>query len=89
MEVGNGDCIAFDLSLGEDPPVVYLSHDDGQGHGYVMGRNFMELIDHWSRIGFVGSEDWVWLPFVAGKLSGLDPECGAAQQWREILNLRI
>lgn len=41
MEVGNGDYLAFDLSIPIDPPVVYLSHDDGKGHGYTLGVNFL------------------------------------------------
>ena len=33
MEVGNGDFIAFDLKeYPQKAPIVYLSHDDGEGH---------------------------------------------------------
>ena len=33
MNVPNGDVIAFDMKESEiNPSVVYLSHDDGEGH---------------------------------------------------------
>ena len=36
MNVPNGDAIAFDMKESEiNPSVVYLSHDDGEGHGYI------------------------------------------------------
>lgn len=42
MEVGNGDFIAFDLKkYPNNSPIVYLSHDDGEGHGYVLGNDFI------------------------------------------------
>jgi len=89
LDLGNGDFLAFDLNGGDDPPVVYLSHDDGEGHGYVLGRNFAEFLDHWSRLAFVGLEDWQWLPFVKDRSVGLDPECGLAREMREILKLNL
>lgn len=56
--VGNGDYVAFDVKSGDEPPVVYLSHADGQGHGYILAHHFMELLDKGSQIAFVGEEDW-------------------------------
>lgn len=58
MEVGNGDYWAFDLKGGEDAPVVYLSHEDGPRHGYILAHRFMELLEQGSQIAFVGAEDW-------------------------------
>lgn len=41
MNVPNGDVIAFDMKESEiNPSVVYLSHDDGEGHGYILGKDF-------------------------------------------------
>jgi cell wall assembly regulator SMI1 len=39
-EVGNGDYIAIDLCPARTGEVVYLSHDDGDGHGQVLARSF-------------------------------------------------
>lgn len=39
MTVANGDVIALDIKQDkENPPVVYLSHDDGEGHGQFWGK---------------------------------------------------
>ncbi|CAH2213863.1 SMI1/KNR4 family protein [Tepidibacter aestuarii] len=44
MNVPNGDMIAFDLKeYPERTPIVYLSHDDGEGHGYILGEDFIIL----------------------------------------------
>ncbi|WP_053360810.1 SMI1/KNR4 family protein [Bacillus sp. FJAT-27251] len=88
-EVGNGDYLAFDMSYGDDASIVYLSHDGGEGHGFRLGDNFIEFIDRWSRLGFVGCEDWQWMPFTAGPESGLLPDSEAAQRFRAWLGLNI
>ncbi|GGN91430.1 SMI1/KNR4 family protein [Saccharibacillus kuerlensis] len=88
MEVGNGDYLAFDL-LESDNPVVYLSHADGQGHGYTLGRNFIDFLERTSKIGFVGPEDWQWRIFVDSKHSGLNPEGTAAAQFRKLMGFEL
>lgn len=87
MEVGNGDYVAFDVKSGDDPPVVYLSHADGQGHGYILAHHFMELLEKGSRIAFVGTEDWQWLTFTESKDSGINVQSTAAAQWRKLIGL--
>jgi hypothetical protein len=88
-EVGNGDYLAFDLNGSDDPTVVYLSHDDGEGHGYKMANNFAELIENWSRVAFVGCEDWQWLPFTTSPESGIVADGEAAKRFRNWLKLDI
>ena len=78
LEVGNGDLIAVDL----DGRPTYLSHDDGEGHGFVLGRDMVDFIDRWSRIGCPGPEDWQWLPFAPGRDAYIDPDGESAQTWR-------
>ncbi|WP_346780829.1 SMI1/KNR4 family protein [Paenibacillus sp. PastM-2] len=82
MAVGNGDFVAFDLSVPADPPVVYLSHDGGDGHGYSLGDNFMDFMDRWSKIGCVGCEDWQLIPFMDSPVSGILPDSDNAKLWR-------
>lgn len=89
LEVENGDYFAFDLSEAGRHPIVYLSHDDGAGHGYVIANNFIELIDNWSRICFVGSEDWQWMPFVQSSESGILPCSDSAIEFRKLLKIDI
>lgn len=89
-DVENGDYLAFDMNTsGNDAPIVYLSHDDGEGHGYIMANNFIELLDHWSRLGFVGSEDWQWFPFTTSPDSGIIPDGDAAIRFRKWLGVNI
>ncbi|MFJ7665928.1 SMI1/KNR4 family protein [Lysinibacillus sp. NPDC097195] len=89
-EVGNGDYIAFDLvENSPDACVIYLSHDDGQGHGYKLADNFIDLLDKWSRMAFVGGEDWQWLAFTANAQSGLMPDSQCAKSFRSFLKLSI
>ncbi len=88
-EVGNGDYLAFDLKDDTDAPIIYLSHDDGQGHGYKIANNFIEFIENWSRVGFVGCEDWQWLPFTTSSTSGINPTGEAAIRFRIWLGLEI
>jgi SMI1 / KNR4 family (SUKH-1) len=84
--VGNGDYLALDLAQ-ESCPLVYLSHDDGEGHGYVLGTDFESALTQWTKLGCVGSEDWQWLPFVQGAASGLNADCENARRWREWFGL--
>lgn len=87
MEVGNGDYIAFDLSVPNDPPVVYLSHDDGEGHRYILGDNFVDFMNRWTQIGCVGCEDWQLVPFMQGKRTGILPDCENSKKWRGYLKV--
>ena len=86
-EVGNGDYLAFDLSLGSRGQVVYLSHDDGEGHGHVLAKDAIDLVQRWARLACVGGEDWQWLPFKRDRDVALDPDCANASQWRQLLGL--
>ena len=86
-EVGNGDYLAIDLTSKNQEPVVYLSHDDGDGHGLELAPDFKSFIMAASRIGCVGGEDWQWLPFIDKEKPYLNPECENAQIFRSLLGL--
>ena len=52
MNVPNGDVIAFDMKESEiNPSVVYLSHDDGEGHGYILGKDFNTYLEQLLLVG--------------------------------------
>lgn len=87
QEVGNGDYISIGLSKETYGKIIYLSHDDGEGHGYVMADSFTELLNNWTQLGCVGGEDWQWLPFCKGKRSGIDPNSSNALLWRQTIGL--
>ncbi|QQP81866.1 SMI1/KNR4 family protein [Bacillus sp. TK-2] len=88
-DVGNGDYLAFDMKDDIDAPIIYLSHDDGEGHGYKIANNFIEFIENWSRVAFVGCEDWQWLPFTTSFESGINPDDEPAKKFRTCLELNI
>jgi hypothetical protein len=87
QEVGNGDYISIDLEPGNYGKIVYLSHDDGEGHGYIMANSFSELLSNWTKLGCVGGEDWQWLPFYKNQTTGIDPNCENAKLWRNTIGL--
>lgn len=89
MFVANGDQIAFDMSNPPEAPVVYLSHDGGEGHGYLLGHSFQDFIDRWSILGCPGNEDWQMMPFMSSATSGLDPYGEVAQRWRKWFGLTL
>ena len=86
-EVGNGDYLAIDLEPASRGQVVYLSHDDGQGHGHVLAASFGELLECWVPLGCPGAEDWQWIPFTDGLSGPIDSAGTNANRWRELLQI--
>lgn len=88
QEVRNGDYLAIEVGADAPNSVVYLSHDDGKGHGRRLGADFQDFLLRWSWLGCVGPEDWQWMPFApAGGY--LDPACGLARSFRNELSVNI
>ena len=85
LDVGNGDYLAIDVASAEDETVVYLSHDDDDGHGYRLGETFADFVDRLTRLGCVGPEAWQYMPFMDGPNSYLLPDCENGKVWREWL----
>lgn len=79
--------MAIDLSQPGQEPVVYLSHDDGDGHGVEMAENFKDFVFLSSPLGCVGAEDWQWLPFVEKNSLYINPDCSNATMFREALGV--
>jgi hypothetical protein len=80
-EVPNGDYLGFDA----EDRIIYLSHDDGEGHGFMMAYSFNDLLKRWLPLGCPGPEDWKWLPFVSSSNSGILPESENAKKWLEVI----
>ncbi len=88
--VANGDLVAIDVrKTGE--PVVFLSHDGGDGHGVVLGRDLDDYLARHAALGGVGAEDCQWLPFVSeiDDQRILDPDGDAADRWRRWFGLPL
>ena len=90
MNVPNGDAIAFDMKESEiNPSVVYLSHDDGEGHGYILGKDFNTYLEQLLLVGACGNEDWQMLPFCLDAQSGIVSDCENAKEYRKLIGLQI
>lgn len=86
-EVGNGDYIALDLTPEFLGQVVYLSHDDGRGHGHVMAPSFAALLENWVPLACPGGEDWQWIPFTHDLTAPIDSNSENGRRWRAVLQL--
>jgi pimeloyl-ACP methyl ester carboxylesterase len=86
-DVGNGDLLALDLGREANGAVVYLSHDDGEGHGYRLASDFADLLRRWVPLACAGGEDWQWLPFTTSPTSEIDPNGANGLLWRNALGL--
>ena len=90
MNVPNGDVIAFDMKESEiNPSVVYLSHDDGEGHGYMLGKDFNTYLEQLLLVGACGNEDWQMLPFCLDAQSEIVSDCENAKEYRKLIGLQI
>jgi hypothetical protein len=87
FSITNGDMLAIDEAVAGGP-VIYLSHDDGDGHGQALGTSFADFVTRYSRLGCPGAEDWQWLPFhTCQRGSLLDPDSASARRWRNWFGL--
>ena len=86
-EVGNGDYLAVDLAPERYEQIVYLSHDDGRGHGHVVAGSMLDLLARWVPLACTGGEDWQWLHFTDAKKGPINPDGNAARQWQWLLGI--
>lgn len=90
MEVSNGDIIAFDTKENEiNPPVVYLSHDGDNSHGYILGKDFNTYFEQLLLVGACGNECWQVEPFFLDAQSGIVSDCENAKEYRRRIGLQI
>ena len=83
----NGDVLAVDLAPERLGSIVYLSHDDGESHGFLMAHSLADLVDRGAPLACPGPEDWQWLPFVPYDTGPIDPACANAAAWRSLMGL--
>ncbi len=86
ISVNNGDLIGIDLGSA-DGCVVYMTHDGGEDmQGMVLGMNFDDFMERWSRLGCVGPDGWYLEHFVEGA-DGINPLGDNANAWRRWFGL--
>lgn len=88
-EVGNGDYLAIDLKAPDNQSIIYLSHNNGKGHGKEIAKDFKEFVILTSQLGCVGSEDWQWLPFLEEDRPYINPNSKNAVEFRNRLNVTL
>jgi hypothetical protein len=87
--VPNGDCIGIDLRADHYGEVVYLSHDDGEGHGYLLGIDILECLRRWTPLGCHGPEIGSGCSSTSNTTAMIDPDGEAACAWRWTLGLVV
>ena len=85
LRAENDDLLAIDPQDGEGA-VVYLSANEGPGHGVRLAGNFADFLDRYLAIGAAGPEDRQWLPFCDGE-DGLQPDGENAYLFRGAIGL--
>ena len=58
--IDNGDYIALSTDGGNDPPILYLSHDD---ESQRIAESFSGFLSTWERLAYIGPESWMLEPF--------------------------
>jgi hypothetical protein len=79
--IENGDYLGLDLSKPQDdPPVVYLSHDDEESG--VIAVSFTFFLQTWARLCYIGPELWMLAPFrdEGGLLNADAPKAGLLRE---------
>jgi hypothetical protein len=80
----DGDYLALDLRPGvDDPPVLYLSHDDASSQ---IAPSFTAFLSAWKRLGYIGPEFWVLEPYL-DEQGHLSAEGEQAEELRRHLGL--
>lgn len=84
FNVKNGDCILVTVGDNVNQEIVYFSHDSldlGEGHGAILGKDFEEFIDHWSRLAFVGPDFYGFQCFLGP--NGFEPDKRPGQEFQK------
>lgn len=83
LHLDNGDYLALDLRQpADDPPVLYLSHDD---ESQTIASSFTSFLQAWERVCYLGPESWLLEPFIDPETGLLDGGCENAKKLRQLL----
>lgn len=89
MEGALGDYYVTERRSPASEAVIYVSDQDGEGHGYTLASDIADFLRRWSMLGCPGPEDWQWIPFTSGSRSMLQPNGEAARLWRKMIGLEF
>lgn len=86
IALNNGDYIALDATLnGNDPPVVYLAHDD---EPFVLAPSFTSFLQTWEKLCYIRPEIWILEPYLDDERQ-LTSSAQSSQQLRDVFNSDI
>lgn len=81
LHLDNGDYLALDLRQpADDPPVLYLSHDD---ESQKIAASFTSFLQAWEQVCYLGPESWLLEPFIDPGTGLLDGDCANAKKLRQ------
>lgn len=87
LHVGNGDCLGLDPESGsDDPPVVYLVHDDDESG--VISPSLSEFLAAWQELSYIGPEFWLLDYWLDADRQGLDITKHKTEELRRLLTPR-
>jgi len=78
----NGDFLALDCrKKNDDPPVIYLSHEDTSQH---LAPDLATFLKAWEGLCYIGPEIWMLRPFIDRRTGYLDRNCTNAERIRHL-----
>lgn len=83
VNVSNGDVIALDLDGSDDPPVIYLDHEQFEPH-VRLGETFSGFFDSWSALGCPDPDSWSIKQFLSER--GVDTDLPNSRAWLSFIN---
>jgi hypothetical protein len=90
LHIASGDCLGLDPQApgcdADDPPVVYLSHDEPTSD--QISPRFTDFLQQWQELCYIGPESWLfenWLDVDAKRISANRP---MSQELRRLLTPR-
>jgi hypothetical protein len=81
FQVGNGDYLAFDLSMNNDrnPPVVYWDHETD--NVIPIAPSYMEYLIKMTELSCIGAEIWQYESFISPQ--GIETKSDKAERWKK------
>jgi hypothetical protein len=76
MALGNDDVVGVETISGR---VIYVSHDDADAHGAVLGRTVVDFVRRWTQIGCPGPDGVAWELFAGA--DGIEIAGAAVARW--------
>ncbi len=82
--IRNGDKLGLDLRQKEQPPVIYLAHDDDS---VTIAPDFDTFLETWERLCYIGPEIWLLEEFINPETGFLDANTTKAIELRKLFGV--